>query len=75
MSDHFVPFEKLRSGVDYEFSLEEGGTLVATFDEYAPAFGTKPPDPSEARVFARVRDSEGKQHSLPREQIDSIRVI
>lgn len=75
MSEHFVPFEELRRGVEYEFTLDDGGRLTATFDEYAPAFGTKPPDLPEARDFARVRDTEGKQHSLPREQIDSIKVV
>ena len=74
MSDHFVPFHELRSGVVYEFALDNGETLVATFDEYAPAFGTKPTDMPEARDFARVRDADGRQHSLPREQIESIRV-
>ena len=75
MSDHFVPFDELRSGVVYEFTLDDGEVLTGTFDEYAPAFGTKPPDMPEARDFARVRDSEGQQHSLPRERIESVRVV
>ena len=74
MADHFVPFDELRRGVEYEFTLDNGEKLIATFDEYAPAFGTAPPDLPEARDFVRVRDSDGKQHSFPREQIDSIRI-
>jgi hypothetical protein len=74
MSDHYVPFEELRRGVDYEFTLDDGEKLLATFDEYAPAFGAKSLNPPGGD-FARVRDTEGRQHSLPREQVSSIRVV